>query len=144
MDVKYVPAEISHLSDGEFLSDMQREFNEAKDALLAHVATHEKYIRKAKVVMTAEIEVTADNCDGVWVYRARVQLQHKRPKPPARGANQLLCRVGEGGDLDLFVQPAGATEDSPLQGRFAKADGTGLDLQTGQPSEERTLKIGAA
>lgn len=136
-----VPVDVTLLGEGEFIDDIQGQFDAAKQALLAHVAEHGHKIKKANASVSVEIEISYEDHDGCGTYNIRTQVKHKQPAPPARGSrvNRL---VGDNGEIDLFCQTSGSREDSPMQGRLAQTDGTGIDPETGLPSEELTLRIG--
>lgn len=141
MNHDFVPVSIDLLNEGAFLKEVQDEFQAAKDALIAHVDEHGLRIKKATSVVTVEISIDYEDCDGGGAYSITTHVKHKRPAPPARGS-RVSRLAGDGGEIDLFVQPSGSRDESPMQGRLAQTDGTGLDPNTGLPSEERTLKIG--
>jgi hypothetical protein len=139
MNSDFTPVNIGLLSDGAFLDEVQEQFDEAKRALLNHIAANKEKIIRAKATVNVTISLDYDVKGGISI---TTECKHKVPALPARSSRVIPMADEATGEIDLFVQKSGAFNGPPQQQRICKEDGTGIDPVSREPSETHTIKVG--
>jgi hypothetical protein len=137
MQENIVPVSIDLLNEGEFLKEVQEQFERAKDALLAHKVTYGERCRKAASTVDVSIHLEYDEKTG---YHVVTQTKCKFPAPLPK-VSFVKLRHDEDGQLGLFVEPNRVYDENPNQTLLCGRDGTGIDPQTGEASEAHTLRL---
>ncbi len=139
MNSDFTPVNIGLLSDGAFLDEVQQEFDEAKRALLNHIAMNKEKIIRAKASVNVTISLDYDVKGGISI---TTECKHKVPALPARSSRVIPMADDTTGEIDLFVQKSGAFNGPPQQQRLCREDGTGINPESGEASPAHTIKVG--
>lgn len=137
------PVQLSNIDEGLFLPKVDAQLRKLQEAIIQHGSDYGSLAKGDKATLTIKVSLKLEAPEH-GIYKIVARHESSLPSCPATESLGVQECDQETGELFIGVARSGSRPDHPDQGTLCTSTGEGIDHDTGKPSKEKTIKLGAA